>query len=139
MRNRIDIIKNLFENIRDTLSRDEVNDIRLNIHKNVKLYDHYTSKKRLNKKQKAVSNEAIDNLNNLYEYLLSKNKAKGDDNVSYDLDKLFDYNEQTRLIKKSFKGNYVYFRSRGDKNSSIKEHLEKIIYKNYLLGFIYKN
>ena len=59
----------------------------------MKLYDHYTSKKRLNKKQKAVSNEAIDNLNNLYEYLLSKNKAKGDDNVSYDLDKLFDYNE----------------------------------------------
>ena len=92
MRNRIDSIKNLIENICDTHSRDEVNDIRLNIHKNVKLYDHYTSKKRLNKKQKAVLNEDIDNLNNFYKYLFNKNKKQGDDNVSYELDKLLDYN-----------------------------------------------
>ena len=33
----------LFKNIRDTLSREEINDIRTKIYKNTKLYEHYAN------------------------------------------------------------------------------------------------
>ena len=46
MRNRINGIRRLFKNIRET------NDIRKKIRENVKLYDNYISKKRLNKLEK---------------------------------------------------------------------------------------
>ena len=35
---KVQAIKALFKNIRDTLSRDEINDIRTKIYKNIKLY-----------------------------------------------------------------------------------------------------
>ena len=48
---KIQAIKALFKNIRDTLSRDEINDIRTKIYKNTKLYEYYANKTELNKKQ----------------------------------------------------------------------------------------
>ena len=48
---KIQAIKALFKNIRDTLSRDEINDIRMKIYKNTKLYEYYANKTELNKKQ----------------------------------------------------------------------------------------
>ena len=45
---KIQAIKTLFENIRDTLSRKEINDIRTKIYKNTKLYEHYANKICLN-------------------------------------------------------------------------------------------
>ena len=36
---KIQAIEALFKNIRDTLSRDEINDIRAKIYKNTKLYE----------------------------------------------------------------------------------------------------
>ena len=47
----IQAIKALFKNIRDTISRDEINDIRMKIYKNTKLYEYYANKTELNKKQ----------------------------------------------------------------------------------------
>ena len=35
---KLQAIKALFKNIRDTLSRDEINDIRIKIYKNTKFY-----------------------------------------------------------------------------------------------------
>ena len=131
MRNRINGIRRLFKNIRET------NDIRKKIRENVKLYDNYISKKRLNKLEKALFNNAIDTLNKLHEYFLNKSKElRNNDNIFYRLDKLFDYNEyyKPRLIKRSFKGNYVYYGSSGDQNSSIGEYFEKI--KFYLNNLI---
>ena len=49
--NKIQSVKDLLKNTSDTLSRDEINDIRLKIYKNTKLYDYYANKKELNKKQ----------------------------------------------------------------------------------------
>ena len=84
-RKRINGIRRLFKNIRET------NDIRKKIRENVKLYDNYISKKRLNKLQKRLFNNAIHKLNELSEYLLNKNKElRNDDNFSDRLDKLFD-------------------------------------------------
>ena len=48
---KIQAIKALFKNIRDTLSRDEINDIRAKIYKNTKLYEYYANKIKLNNKQ----------------------------------------------------------------------------------------
>ena len=41
---KIQAIKALFKNIRDTLSREEINDIRTNIYRNTKLYEYYVNK-----------------------------------------------------------------------------------------------
>ena len=41
---KIQAIKALFKNIRDTLSRDEINDIRTKIYRNIKLYEQYANK-----------------------------------------------------------------------------------------------
>ena len=48
---KIQAIKALFKNIRDTISRDEINDIRMKIYKNTKRYEYYANKTELNKKQ----------------------------------------------------------------------------------------
>ena len=48
---KIQAIKALFKNIRDTLSREEINDVRTNIYRNTKLYQYYVNKTNLNKKQ----------------------------------------------------------------------------------------
>ena len=66
---KIRAIKALFKNIRDTLSCDEINDIRTKIYKNTKLYEYYANKTELNKKQTNRFNEIINNLNEIHEYL----------------------------------------------------------------------
>ena len=53
---KIQGIKTLFKNIRDTLLRDEIIDVRTKIYKNTKLYEYYVHKIKLNKKQ---TNEQI--------------------------------------------------------------------------------
>ena len=60
---KIQAIKALFKNIRDTLSLDEINDIRANIYKNTKLYEYYVNKTKLSNKQTNRFNEIINNLN----------------------------------------------------------------------------
>ena len=72
MKNKIQSIKELFKNIRDTLSHDEKWEIRSKIYRNEGLYNYYTKKNILNKKQRKSFNEAVDNLNELYENLLKK-------------------------------------------------------------------
>ena len=73
MKNEIQSIKDIFKNFRDTLSYEEISDIRLKIYRNEKIYEYYTSKTKLDKKQKVKLNDAINYLNNLHEYLLNKN------------------------------------------------------------------
>ena len=98
MKNEIQSIKDIFKNIRDTLSYEEISDIRLKIYRNEKIYEYYTSKTKLDKKQKVKLNDAINNLNNLHEYLLNKNnKQKYEDKVLYGLDKLFNDSEYINL------------------------------------------
>ena len=47
---KIQAIKALFKNIRDTLARDEINDIRIKIYKSTKLYEYYANKAKLHQK-----------------------------------------------------------------------------------------
>ena len=120
-------IKTLFHNIRDTLSRDEINKIRTNIYKKEAIYDY------LSKKDNLTSNEAkvLDNIktyfNKLYADLLEQNKYQC--NI-YGLDLLFkedDYYKPVE-IKSAFNGNYTLYQSNGDKDGllSIPKYFDKI-------------
>ena len=133
---KIQAIKALFKNIRDTLSRDEINNIRTKIYKNIKLYEYYANKTKLNKKQTNRFNEIINNLNEIHEYLLNK-EASIDNNAPYELDKLFEHYEYYKpiLAKSSFEGNYVKYTSSGDFTSSIGAYFEKTNF--YLNNLIY--
>ena len=133
---KIQAIKALFKNIRDTLSRDEINDIRTKIYRNIKLYEYYANKTDLNKKQTNRFNEIINNLNEIHEYLLNK-EASIDNNAPYELDKLFEHYEYYKpiLTRSSFEGNYVKYTSSGDFTSSIGAYFEKINF--YLSNLIY--
>ena len=64
---KIQAIKALYKNIRDTLSRDEINDIRTKIYRNTKLYEHYANITKFNNKQTNRLNEIINNLNEIHE------------------------------------------------------------------------
>ena len=73
--NKIQSIRELFKNICDTPTSNEINDIRLKIYENVTRYNYYSKKTKLNKKQQEKFNEVISNLNELHEYLLNKTKT----------------------------------------------------------------
>ena len=60
---KIQAIKALFKNICDSLSLDEINDIRAKIYENTKLYEYYANKTKLSNKQTNRFNEIINNLN----------------------------------------------------------------------------
>ena len=127
MTEKIQVIKALFKNICDTLPREEINDIRTKIYRNTKLYEYYANKTKLNKKQTNSFKKAINNLNKLYDYLLNK-EASIDNNIAYELDKLFEHSEYYKPIvaRSSFEGNYVKYTSTGDFASSIGVYFEDI-------------
>ena len=122
----IQAIKALFKNVRDTLSREEINDIRTKIYKNTKLYEHYANKTNLNNKETKSLNKAINNLNKLHKNLLIK-EASIDSNTPYELDKLFEHEYYKPIVSRSsFEGNYVKYTSSGDFTSSIGVYFENI-------------
>ena len=133
---KIQAIKALFKNIRVTLSRKEITDIRTKIYKNTKLYEHYANKTKFNNTETKSLNKAINNLNKLHKYLLNK-EASIDNNTPYELDKLFEHHEYYKPIvaRSSFEGNYVKYTSSGDFTSSIGVYFENS--KFYLSNLIY--
>ena len=136
MTQKIQAIKALFKNIRDTLSRGKINDIRTKIYRNTKLYEHYANKANLNNKETKSLNKAINNLNKLHEKLLNIEPSI-DNNTPYELDKLFEHSEYYKplLDRNSFEGNYVKYTSSGDFTSSIGVYFENI--KFYLSNLIF--
>ena len=133
---KIQAIKAFFKNIRDALSRDEINNIRTKIYRNTKLYGHYANKTDLNKKQTNRFNEIINNFNEIHEYLLNK-EASIDNKAPYELEKLFEHYEYYKPIptRSSFEGNYVKYKSSGYFTSSIGAYFEQINF--YLNNLIY--
>ena len=63
MNQKIISIRELFNNIRDTLSRDELDQIRFNIYKNEAIYNYYIKKDKLTSKQTKKLNDAVTCLN----------------------------------------------------------------------------
>ena len=69
---KIQAIKEIFKNIRDTLSRNETNKLRTNIYKKETIFDFLTDKDKLKSNEQKVLDNIIDYFNKLYDDLLKK-------------------------------------------------------------------
>ena len=69
---KIQAIKEIFKNIRDTLSRNETNKLRTNIYKKQTIFDFLTNKDKLKSNEQKFLDNIIDYFNKLYDDLLKK-------------------------------------------------------------------
>ena len=118
--NSIKEVRELFNEIRSNLSREEINGIRKELYK---------------KEKYSLTNKQTNVLKNIGRYLKNFKKyleklQKYQDNITYGLDYLFneeDYYKPTE-VKSPFDGNYVLYESRGDKDGKLAlyEYFEKV-------------
>ena len=144
--NAIKKVRELFDELRSNVSREETKRIRNKLYKKEAIYNFLKEKDSLTDKEKFV-------LKNIGKYLKKLNNDlkklyKYQDNVMYGLDYLFDeVNEkdyyEPKEIKSTFDGNYVLYKSKGDKDAKlalweyfdkIKPHLKEMVddYKSKL-------
>ena len=126
--NQIKEVRELFNEIRSNLSREEINKIRKNLYRKEAVYNYLKEKDDLTDSEKNVFKyigKYIKKLNNDFKKL-----QKYQDNITYGLDYLFneeDYYKPTE-VKSAFDGNYVLYESRGDKDGklSLYEYFDNI-------------
>ena len=114
--NSIKEVRELFNEIRSNLSRDEINRIRKELQKKEVVHNFLKDKDGSTDKEKIV-------LKNIGKYLKKlnidlKKLNKYQDNIIYGLDYLFneeDYHKPTE-VKSALDSNYVLYESRGDKD-----------------------
>ena len=132
MNTKISSVKALFNNICDTLSREEINKIRTNIYKKEAIYNILSEKDKLTSKESKILNRITTYFNKMHE------KNKYQENTIYGLDLLFNGDDYYKPmeIKRAFNGNYIFYESNGGKDAllSIPEYFIKI--KPYLRDFI---
>ena len=109
--NQIKEVRELFNEIRSNLSREEINRIREKLYRKEAVYNYLKEKDDLTDIGKYFKK-----LNNDFKKL-----QKYQDNITYGLDYLFnkkDYYKPTE-VKSAFDGNYVLYESRGDKDGKL--------------------
>ena len=117
--NQIKEARELFNEIRSNLSREEINKIRKKIYRKKVVYNYLKEKDNLTDSEKNV-------LKNIGKYLKKLNNdfkilRKYQDIITDGLDYLFneeDYYKPTE-VKSAFDGNYVLYESRGDKDGKL--------------------
>ena len=142
MNKQIQSIKELFNNIRDTLSPNKIKEIQTKIYKKKAISDYLTEQNNTSRQSNVLKNNIATYFNKLHKYLLRKNKEHKDNryhiNDLYDLDLLFNADDYYKPIevKSAFNGKYVLYESNGDKNGllSIYEYFWKT--KPYLRDLI---
>ena len=120
--NAIKEVRDLFNEIRSNLSREETKKIRKELYKKEAVYNFLKEKDSLTNKQKI----ALKNISKYRKKLNNdlKELYKYQDNVMYGLDYLFnevnekDYYEP-KQIKCAFNGSYVVYESKGDKDAKL--------------------
>ena len=120
--NVIKEVRELFNQVRSNLSRQETKRIRKELYKNEAVYTFLKEKDGLTDKEKIV-------LKNIGKYLKKlnidlKKLNKYHDNTTYGLDYLFnEFNEEDyyepKEIKSAFDGSYMLYESRGDKEAKL--------------------
>ena len=125
-------VRELFNEIRSNLSREEINRIRKKLYKKEAVYNFLKEKDGLTDKEKIV-------LKNIAKYLKKLNNDlkklyKYQDNITYGLNYLFnDVNEndyyKPQEIKSTVDGNYIVYESKGDKDAKLElwEYFNKTI------------
>ena len=118
IKQKIKVLRKLLNKSRDTLSSNEINEIRHNLYKKETIYDFLTNKDKLKSNEQRVLNRIDSYLNELYDDLLKKSKYK--QNYLYGLEQLLndDVYYKPIEVKNCFKGNYVKCESNGDKDRS---------------------
>ena len=76
IKQKIKILRKLLNKNRDTLSSDEIKEIRQILYKKETIYDFLTDKDKIKSKEKRVLNRIDSYLNKLYDDLLKKSKYK---------------------------------------------------------------
>ena len=117
--NQIKEVRELFNEIRSNLSREEIHGIREKLYRKKVVYNYLKEKDDLTNSEKNV-------LKNIGKYIKKLNNdlkklQKYQDNITYGLDYLFneqDYYKPTD-VKSTFDGNYVVYESRGDKDGKL--------------------
>ena len=131
MNQKISSIKDLFNNIRDTFSRAQIDQIRTNIYKKDAIYNFLTKKDKLTREESKVLDNINAYFNKLHDDFLEQNKYQYN---PYGLDLLFNKDDYYKPIeiKCAFNVNYVLYESNGDNDEllSLYEYFEKI--KPYL-------
>ena len=126
--NPIKEVRELFNELRSNLSREEINRTGKKLYKKEAVYNFLKEKDGLTDKEKIL-------LKNIGKYLKKLNNDfkklnKYQDNITHGLDYLFneeDYYKPTE-VKNAFDGNYVLYESRGDKDGKLAlyEYFDKI-------------
>ena len=117
--NQIKEVRELFNEIRSNLSREEINENRNKLYRKEVVYNYLKGKGDLTDSEMNV-------LKNIGKYLKKLNNdfkklQKYQDNITYGLDYLFDeedYHKPTE-VKSAFDGYYVLFENRGDKDGKL--------------------
>ena len=87
IKTKIQSVKELFNNIRDTLSGNQIDQIRTKIYKKEAVYDFLTKKDKLTRKESKVLDNINTYFNELHDDLLEQNKYQYN---PYGLDLLFN-------------------------------------------------
>ena len=117
MNTQIESIKELFNNICDTLPLNKIKEIRTKIYKEKAIYDYLMEQNKTSKQNNDLRQNIVTYFNKLQKYLLRKNKEHKDNryyiNDLYDLDLLFNVDDYYKPIelKSAFNGNSVLYES----------------------------
>ena len=133
---KIKAIKKLFENTRDTFSRNKINEIRTNLYKKELIYDFLKKKPKLKGNERRVFNNIVKYFDGLYSDLSKENKYR--ENFLYGLEQLFneDLYYKPIEVKSAFNGNYVLYESIGDEYRSLSVLQYLLDIKPYLYDLI---
>ena len=124
--NAIKEVRKLFNEIRGSLSRKEINRIRKELYKKEAVYNFLKEKDGLTDKEKIVLKSVGKYLKRLNNDLKKLNKYQ--DNITYGLDYLFNKEDYYKPTEVKSAGNYVLYESRGDKDGKLAlyEYFDKI-------------
>ena len=119
IKREIKAIRKLFNNNRSSLSRDEINKIRIKLYKKQLIYDFLKSKPNLNDDERRVFKRIPKYLKKLHTDLSKRGNYQK--NYLYGIDRLFDEDIYYKPfeVKSAFNGNYVLYESNGDKIRSL--------------------
>ena len=127
IKTKISSIKKLFNNTGDTLSRDEIDQIRTRIYRKEAIYDILSKKDKLDKRERKILDRIITYFDKLHDELLKQSKYEYN---PYALDLLFNDGDYYKPIeiKRAFNGNYVLYESNGNEDELlyVHEYLDKI-------------
>ena len=130
MNNAIKEVRELFDELRNNLSREETKRIRNKLYQKEAIYNFLKEKEGVIDKEKIALKNIGKYINKLNNGL--KKLQKYQDNITYGIDCLFnELNEEdyykTTEAKSAFDGSYMLYESRGDKDAKLAlyEHFDK--------------